>query len=93
MAEIRKHKPSSGAIAQALAAAMGEPIRPTAPGSKPFDDEDEDPGTAAHGPARSASSAPVNLSEVGSAAGWKGITVASLPKKKVVEESDEDEDD
>jgi hypothetical protein len=36
MAEIRKFDPAAGsAIAQALKAAMGEPVRPTQPGAKP----------------------------------------------------------
>ena len=36
MAEIRKFNPAAGnAIAQALKAAMGEPIRPTPPGDAP----------------------------------------------------------
>ncbi|PKQ32564.1 MAG: hypothetical protein CVT62_00415 [Actinobacteria bacterium HGW-Actinobacteria-2] len=36
MAEIRKHNPEAGnAIAQALRAAMGEPVRPNEPGAKP----------------------------------------------------------
>ena len=36
MAEIRKFDPAAGsAIAQALKAAMGEPVRPTQPGVKP----------------------------------------------------------
>lgn len=35
MAEIRKFDPAAGsAIAQALKAAMGEPVRPTQPGVK-----------------------------------------------------------
>lgn len=93
MAEIRKHKPSSSAFAQALAAAMGEPIRPTAPGARPFDDEDDSPAAPAQGPARSASSSPVNPSEVGSSAAWKGFTVSSLPKKKVVRETADEDDD
>ena len=34
MAEIRKYDPAAGnAIAQALRAAMGEPVRPNAPGA------------------------------------------------------------
>lgn len=34
MAEIRKHTPSKGGdIAQALAKALGEPVRPVAPGA------------------------------------------------------------
>lgn len=36
MAEIRKHNPEAGnAIAQALRAAMGEPVRPNEPGARP----------------------------------------------------------
>ena len=36
MAEIRKYDPAAGnAIAQALKAAMGEPVRPNQPGSAP----------------------------------------------------------
>jgi hypothetical protein len=36
MAEIRKYDPAAGtAIAQALKAAMGEPVRPVEPGSRP----------------------------------------------------------
>ncbi|MCA0294396.1 MAG: hypothetical protein LCH96_03600 [Actinobacteria bacterium] len=36
MAEIRKYDPAAGnAIAQALKAAMGEPVRPNEPGSRP----------------------------------------------------------
>jgi hypothetical protein len=36
MAEIRKHNPDAGnAIAQALRAAMGEPVRPNEPGGTP----------------------------------------------------------
>jgi hypothetical protein len=36
MAEIRKFDPAAGnAIAQALKAAMGEPVRPREPGSAP----------------------------------------------------------
>ncbi|MGC3993561.1 MAG: hypothetical protein QM779_05470 [Propionicimonas sp.] len=36
MAEIRKFDPAAGsAIAQALKAAMGEPVRPVAPGDAP----------------------------------------------------------
>ena len=36
MAEIRKFDPAAGnAIAQALKAAMGEPVRPNEPGSAP----------------------------------------------------------
>jgi hypothetical protein len=35
MAEIRKFKPGQGnAIAQALTAAMGEPVRPAEPGAR-----------------------------------------------------------
>lgn len=35
MAEIRKHDPAVGnAIAQALRAAMGDPVRPNQPGNK-----------------------------------------------------------
>lgn len=93
MAEIRKHKPSTGAIAQALAAAMGEPIRPTAPGAKPFGDEEADSAAATTpGPARSASSAPVDLSEVGASGSWQGFTVTSLPKKKPAATPQDDED-
>ncbi|MGV8909215.1 MAG: hypothetical protein ACOH1Y_09550 [Propionicimonas sp.] len=37
MAEIRKHDPAAGnAIAQALRAAMGEPVQPFPPGSAPL---------------------------------------------------------
>lgn len=92
MAEIRKHKPSSSAIAQALAAAMGEPIRPTAPGARPFDDEDASPAAPAQGPSRSASSSPVDPSEVGSSGAWKGFTVTSLPKKKAVRKTDDEDE-
>lgn len=36
MAEIRKFDPAAGsAIAQALKAAMGEPVRPNQPGARP----------------------------------------------------------
>ena len=36
MAEIRKYDPAAGnAIAQALKAAMGEPVRPHTPGERP----------------------------------------------------------
>jgi hypothetical protein len=36
VAEIRKFDPAAGnAIAQALKAAMGEPVRPAEPGSRP----------------------------------------------------------
>ncbi|MBK9696168.1 MAG: hypothetical protein IPO80_01785 [Propionibacteriaceae bacterium] len=36
MAEIRKYDPAAGnAIAQALRAAMGEPVRPATPGERP----------------------------------------------------------
>lgn len=36
MAEIRKYDPAKGnAIAEALRAAMGDPIRPVAPGERP----------------------------------------------------------
>ena len=36
MAEIRKYDPAAGsAIAQALKAAMGEPVRPNQPGNAP----------------------------------------------------------
>lgn len=36
MAEIRKYDPAAGnAIAQALRAAMGEPVRPNVPGERP----------------------------------------------------------
>ena len=35
MAEIRKHDPAAGnAIAQALRAAMGDPVRPAEPGAE-----------------------------------------------------------
>lgn len=38
MAEIRKYDPAAGnAIAQALKAAMGEPVRPVTPGERPAD--------------------------------------------------------
>ena len=38
MAEFRKHDPAAGnAIAQALRAAMGEPVRPNQPGRQPAD--------------------------------------------------------
>lgn len=90
MAEIRKHKPSTSAIAQALSAAMGEPIRPTAPGARPFDD-DADANSPSAGEDRTASSAPVSLSEVGGSTAWRGFTVTSLPPKKSPEPVGDDE--
>lgn len=51
MAEIRKHNPETGnAIAQALSAAMGEPVRPRTPGTpaaKPHPAESEPSTTPA----------------------------------------------
>ncbi|GAB3624766.1 hypothetical protein GCM10027418_28510 [Mariniluteicoccus endophyticus] len=35
MAEVRKHKPGSNPIMEAITKAMGEPVRPVAPGDKP----------------------------------------------------------
>jgi hypothetical protein len=44
MAEIRKHDPAAGnAIAQALRAAMGDPVRPNQPGRQPADTPDKEP--------------------------------------------------
>lgn len=39
MAEIRKHKPSTSAIARAIEEAMGPVVRPVVPGSSPEPDE------------------------------------------------------
>lgn len=68
MAEIRKFKPTTGAIAEALAAAMGEPIRPVTPGSRPIGAEEADSRSEAEGPAA--------LSRT---AGWQGFTVHAAP--------------
>jgi hypothetical protein len=47
MAETRKYDPAAGnAIAQALRAAMGEPVRPNQPGSRPTDAPLEAPAAA-----------------------------------------------
>jgi len=35
MAETRKYQPSSNAVGDAVRAALGETVRPVAPGSKP----------------------------------------------------------
>jgi len=35
MAETRKYRPSSNAVGDAVRAALGETVRPVAPGSKP----------------------------------------------------------
>ncbi len=44
MPETRKFEPSGGdPIAEALRAAMGEPIRPTTPGSKPTASSESQP--------------------------------------------------
>ena len=44
MAEIRKYDPTAGnAIAQALRAAMGEPVRPNQPGRRPTDAPSKEP--------------------------------------------------
>ena len=44
MAEFRKHDPAAGnAIAQALRAAMGEPVRPNQPGRQPADTTAREP--------------------------------------------------
>ncbi|MCI1749697.1 MAG: hypothetical protein LKI24_17680 [Acidipropionibacterium sp.] len=68
MAEIRKFKPATGAIADALAAAMGEPIRPVTPGSRPAGAEQNDGRGEAAGPA--ALSRTVE---------WQGFTVRTAP--------------
>ncbi len=68
MAEIRKHKPSSNPITQALVAAMGEPIRPVTPGSRPAGAEKDDERPEAAGPAR-----------LGAVPGWQGFTVSAAP--------------
>ncbi len=48
MAEIRKHNPAQGnAIAEALKAAMGEPVRPATPGAQPAVAPAADPPPAA----------------------------------------------
>ncbi|QCV87276.1 hypothetical protein FEZ32_01915 [Acidipropionibacterium jensenii] len=66
MAEIRTHKSSSNPIAQALAAAMGDPIRPLTPGARPVGADDDDRPEAA-GPA-----------SLTMAAGWQGFTVGTV---------------
>lgn len=68
MAEIRKFKPATGAIADALAAAMGEPIRPVTPGSRPVGAEQNDARDEAAGPA-----------SLGRIPGWQGFTVCTVP--------------
>lgn len=68
MAEIRKHKTSSNPIAAALAAAMGEPIRPVTPGARPSGAEEDDDRPEAAGPA-----------SLSVSAGWQGFTVTSVP--------------
>lgn len=35
MAETRKYQPSTSAVGDAIRAALGEPVRPVEPGSKP----------------------------------------------------------
>lgn len=48
MPETRKFEPSGGdPIAEALRAAMGEPIRPTTPGSKPTPSSENQPAEPA----------------------------------------------
>ncbi|WP_257478191.1 hypothetical protein [Acidipropionibacterium jensenii] len=83
MAEIRKHKTSSNPIAAALAAAMGEPIRPVTPGARPAGAEEDDDRPEAAGPA-----------SLSVSTGWQGFTVTSVPPvvaPRVADAASEDE--
>lgn len=62
MAEIRKHKAASGqsAVAQALEAALGAPVRPVTPGAPPRPTADgEDTAAVPPRPGITATSMPV----------------------------------
>lgn len=46
MAEIRKHNPAHNAISDAIAKAMGEPVRPVTPGASPRRSKTDSPAAA-----------------------------------------------
>lgn len=71
MAEIRKHKQTNSAIAQAIEAAMGASVRPTTPGAPP---EPNRKPSARSTPGTTFTSMPTT----GTAAGWAAIDPSRL---------------
>lgn len=96
MAEIRKHKPSKSAIAQALEAAMGASVKPVAPGAKPEPGEQKPksgkPAQAHH--VRPSAAAPTKATFDGLPAGaWTTINPGIVPVVPKASDADDDVDD
>ena len=88
MAEIRKHNPRlRGKLDEALAKALGEDVRPVAPGAKPDPGTEDAPPDQAAEPARPAFTAVPTTG-----AGWTTFTGKPSVLAKPPAEDDEDDD-